>query len=236
MPCHEFMPTGIFYAQGVKANVLFFDEAPAAERAGPRSCGSTTCAPTSTSRSSRTRCAASTSTTSSPATPGKTAPSASSRAVPGLHLRRADGRDKANLDITWLRDESLEDPDNLPAPEVIAAEIVEDLKAALVSSKRSPPIWQPGPHDRGGGPLSEEKTLFKRVDYDVQGLIEYIELGEIGLPDIQRPFVWTQPRSATCSTRCTRASRSATCCSGRTGRRAAPGRSGPSASSTRPHC
>ena len=30
-------------------------------------------------------------------------------------------RDKANLDITWLRDVSLADADNLPAPEVIAA-------------------------------------------------------------------------------------------------------------------
>ena len=40
-------------------------------------------------------------------------------------------RDKASLDIFWLRDESLEDSDNLPAPEVIAAEIVEDLQAAL---------------------------------------------------------------------------------------------------------
>jgi len=40
-------------------------------------------------------------------------------------------RDKASLDIFWLRDESLQDTDNLPAPEVIAAEIVEDLQAAL---------------------------------------------------------------------------------------------------------
>jgi type I restriction enzyme M protein len=40
-------------------------------------------------------------------------------------------RDKASLDIFWLRDESLEDTDNLPVPEVIAAEIVEDLQAAL---------------------------------------------------------------------------------------------------------
>jgi type I restriction enzyme M protein len=40
-------------------------------------------------------------------------------------------RDKVNLDITWLRDASLEDADNLPAPEVIAREIVEDLTAAL---------------------------------------------------------------------------------------------------------
>jgi type I restriction enzyme M protein len=40
-------------------------------------------------------------------------------------------RDKVSLDITCLRDESLEDADNLPAPEVIAREIVEDLTAAL---------------------------------------------------------------------------------------------------------
>jgi type I restriction enzyme M protein len=40
-------------------------------------------------------------------------------------------RDKANLDIFWLRDDSLEDSANLPDPEVIAVEIAEDLKAAL---------------------------------------------------------------------------------------------------------
>jgi type I restriction enzyme M protein len=40
-------------------------------------------------------------------------------------------RDKASLDIFWLKDESLEDSDNLPDPAVIAAEIVEDLRAAL---------------------------------------------------------------------------------------------------------
>jgi type I restriction enzyme M protein len=40
-------------------------------------------------------------------------------------------RDKASLDIFWLKDESLTDSDNLPPPEVIAQEIVEDLEAAL---------------------------------------------------------------------------------------------------------
>jgi type I restriction enzyme M protein len=40
-------------------------------------------------------------------------------------------RDKANLDIFWLKDESLEDSENLPAPEVLAAEIVENLESAL---------------------------------------------------------------------------------------------------------
>jgi type I restriction enzyme M protein len=40
-------------------------------------------------------------------------------------------RDKASLDIFWLKDESLEDSANLPDPDVIAAEIAEDLQAAL---------------------------------------------------------------------------------------------------------
>lgn len=40
-------------------------------------------------------------------------------------------RDKVNLDITWLRDPDLEDGDNMQPPEVIAQEIVEDLQAAL---------------------------------------------------------------------------------------------------------
>jgi type I restriction enzyme M protein len=40
-------------------------------------------------------------------------------------------RDKLNLDIFWLKDESLEDSTNLSDPDVIAQEIVEDLEAAL---------------------------------------------------------------------------------------------------------
>src|SRR6266478_4461724 len=34
-------------------------------------------------------------------------------------------------------------------------------------------------------------TLFKEVGYSLSKLIEDIDIGEIGLPDIQRPFVWT---------------------------------------------
>lgn len=40
-------------------------------------------------------------------------------------------RDKVNLDLTWMKDPALEDADSLLPPEVIAAEIVQDLQAAL---------------------------------------------------------------------------------------------------------
>jgi len=40
-------------------------------------------------------------------------------------------RDKVSLDIFWLKDESLEDSENLPSPDLIAAEIVENLESAL---------------------------------------------------------------------------------------------------------
>jgi hypothetical protein len=42
--------------------------------------------------------------------------------------------------------------------------------------------------------LSELKTLFKRVEYDLDGLLHFIDLGDIALPDIQRPFVWSNPK------------------------------------------
>lgn len=42
--------------------------------------------------------------------------------------------------------------------------------------------------------MSELKTCFKRVDYDLSSLLHYIDLGDIGLPDIQRPFVWSNAK------------------------------------------
>jgi hypothetical protein len=42
--------------------------------------------------------------------------------------------------------------------------------------------------------VSELKTCFKRVDYDLSNLLHYIDLGDIGLPDIQRPFVWSNAK------------------------------------------
>jgi type I restriction enzyme M protein len=40
-------------------------------------------------------------------------------------------RDKLSLDIFWLKDESLEDSENLPDPDVIARDIAENLESAL---------------------------------------------------------------------------------------------------------
>jgi hypothetical protein len=42
--------------------------------------------------------------------------------------------------------------------------------------------------------MSETKTCFKKVDYDLSGLHHYIEIGDIGLPDIQQPFVWSNTK------------------------------------------
>ncbi len=40
-------------------------------------------------------------------------------------------RDKASLDIFWMKDDNIEDSANLPNPDVLATEIADNLKAAL---------------------------------------------------------------------------------------------------------
>jgi hypothetical protein len=53
------------------------------------------------------------------------------RTLPTFEYVELVARDKVNLDLIWLRDDSLKDSDILPAPAVIAREIVADLEAAL---------------------------------------------------------------------------------------------------------
>jgi type I restriction enzyme M protein len=54
-------------------------------------------------------------------------------------------RDKASLDVFWLRDESLENTENLPSPDLLAAEIAEDLEAALAEfAEISESLHSPG--------------------------------------------------------------------------------------------
>ena len=59
-------------------------------------------------------------------------------------------RDKASLDIFWLRDESLEESDNLPDSDVLAQEIVDDLEAALEQFREIA-------SDLGGGGVETKK-------------------------------------------------------------------------------
>lgn len=54
-------------------------------------------------------------------------------------------RDKVNLDIFWLRDESSVDSDNLPDPDVIAQEIAENLEDALALTLPYPKLGQNKP-------------------------------------------------------------------------------------------
>jgi type I restriction enzyme M protein len=42
-------------------------------------------------------------------------------------------RDKASLDIFWLKDDSLENLDDLPPPDVLQQEIIDHLEAALAA-------------------------------------------------------------------------------------------------------
>ena len=42
-------------------------------------------------------------------------------------------RDKTSLDIFWIKDQSLTDLDNLPDPDVLASEIIDNIESALNS-------------------------------------------------------------------------------------------------------
>jgi type I restriction enzyme M protein len=135
----DVLPTGVFYAQGVKANVLFFDRRP----------GSPTAA-TKTLWIYDLRTNMSFTLKQNPLARKDLDEFAACYNPENRHERTAtwseenpDGRwqafdydelmarDKVNLDIFWLRDKSLEETANLPEPDVLAAEIVEDLEAAL---------------------------------------------------------------------------------------------------------
>ncbi len=136
------LPTGLFYAQGVKANVLFFDKKPASEtpwtkklwiydlrtnkhftlKTDPLKREDLDEFVSCYNGPSRNRHAHRKATWSDKKLDGRW------RAYDYDELI---ARDKASLDIFWLKDDSLEDSANLPAPDVIAEEIVDDLEAAL---------------------------------------------------------------------------------------------------------
>ena len=126
------LPTGIFYAQGVKANVLFFDNMPGSAEHQTKQLWVYDLR-TNQNFTLRTN----------PLTRAHLAGFVSCYHAENRHQRQESERfhsfsydellkrDKVSLDLFWLRDESLEDADDLPSPGVLAASIVEDLQAAL---------------------------------------------------------------------------------------------------------
>jgi len=132
--CHTLLrlPTGIFYAGGVKANVLFFDRKPPSENPWTKKLWIYDLR-TNQSFTLKTRMLKRADLDDFVAcyNPASRQERLETERFRPFLYEELMARDKASLDIFWLRDESLEDTDNLPAPDVIAAEIVEDLEAAL---------------------------------------------------------------------------------------------------------
>lgn len=138
------LPTGIFYAHGVKANVLFFDSKPISK---------TPCTKDVWVYDYRTNihhtlkknplkfeslhdfilCY-------NPNDRHKRKETYNAKSNPEGRWRKFKyediiSRDKTNLDITWIKDKSLTDFDNLQSPEVLVEDIIENLEASLKSFK-----------------------------------------------------------------------------------------------------
>jgi len=126
------LPTGIFYAQGVKANVLFFDRKPAQEKPWTqklwiydlRTNLHFTLKENTLKRSDLDDFVAC-------YNPKNRHQRKESERFKAFTYDELTKRDKVNLDIFWLKDDALEESANLPAPEIIAQEITDDLEAAL---------------------------------------------------------------------------------------------------------
>lgn len=133
------LPTGIFYAQGVKANVLFFDNKPGRENPWTKELWiydlrtniNFTLKTNPLQRSDLDEFV----TCYNPKNRHDRKPTWSEETPEGrwrsYSYDELIQRDKISLDIFWLRDSSLEDSANLPDPDIIAAEIAEDLQTAL---------------------------------------------------------------------------------------------------------
>ena len=126
------LPTGVFYAQGVKANVLFFDRRPASEK------------PWTTKLwiyDLRTNMHFTLKTNPLKYedlkdfikcyNPENRMERKETERFKAFTYDELMQRDKVSLDIFWLKDESLEDSENLPSPDIIASEIIENLESAL---------------------------------------------------------------------------------------------------------
>lgn len=130
------LPTGIFYAQGVKANVLFFDNKPASKDPWTkdvwiydmRTNNHFTLKEKKLSYDDLkefVECYK----------PENRHNRSANERFKKFTYNDIIARDKTSLDIFWLNDESMTDMESIPEPEVIASEIMENLEAALISFK-----------------------------------------------------------------------------------------------------
>jgi type I restriction enzyme M protein len=126
------LPTGIFYAGGVKANVLFFDKKPAGDKPWTtklwvydfRTNQHFTMKQNPLRREHLDEFV-------DAYKPGNRGKRKESERFKAFTYEEIIARDKANLDIIWLKDDSLEDAADLPAPEILAREIMEELQVAI---------------------------------------------------------------------------------------------------------
>ena len=138
------LPTGIFYANGVKANVLFFDNRPASKDVQTKDIwiyDYRTNIHHTLKKSPLTfedladfiKCYNPENRNLRTETWSESNPEGRWRK---FTYNEIIARDKTNLDIFWIKDKSLTDLDNLPEPDEIAAEIVENLEEGIASFRK----------------------------------------------------------------------------------------------------
>jgi len=135
------LPTGVFYAHGVKANVLFFNNKPASKDPWTKEVWiydyRTNIHHTLKKKSMTTADLLEFVKLYNPDNRHKRAETWSDENPDGCWRKftyeEILARDKTNLDIFWLKDKSLTDLDNLPDPDVLANEIIENIESGLNS-------------------------------------------------------------------------------------------------------
>lgn len=135
------LPTGVFYKQGVKANVIFFDNKPAAKDPWTKAIWfydfRTNIHFTLKKNPLKPADLQDFITCYHPQNRHQRSETYSEQNPEGRWRKFTDNeiiaRDKTSLDIFWLKDKSLTDLDNLPDPDVLALEIMENLEAGLES-------------------------------------------------------------------------------------------------------
>ncbi|MDY6801239.1 MAG: class I SAM-dependent DNA methyltransferase, partial [Bacteroidota bacterium] len=130
------LPTGLFYAQGVKANVIFFDNKPASKNPWTkevwiydlRTNKHFTLKTNQLSYEDLKdfiQCY----------NPDNRFERKETERFKKFSYEEILARDKTSLDIFWLKDESLSDLENLPEPDLLAEEIIQNIEAGLNSFK-----------------------------------------------------------------------------------------------------